>query len=100
MPISVALLFCVPIGFAFYFEGRWLIRPATGRHGLKERGLTVAFAVFGVLLIPSIWCSGLSEDAVSGNFEKEIATAIIVAVTIGISAIAGWFFVTERTEAE
>ena len=100
MPISIALLFCIPIGFAFYYEGRWLVRRATGRYGLKERRVALAFAIFGALLIPDIWCSGLAENAVSGTFTKSIVNAAVAAVTMGISAIAGWVFVTERTGAK
>lgn len=96
MPISIALLFCIPTGFAFHYEARWLIRWATGRFGLKERRGVLAFGVFGGLLIPMIYCAGFTERAVSGEFEKYVAAARTMIVGVSIAVFAGWMFVTEN----
>lgn len=60
MPISFALLFCIPIGFAFYYEARWLVWWANGRSGMEERRAMLAFTVFGGLLIPGVYSSSLA----------------------------------------
>lgn len=96
MPISVALLFCIPIGFAFYYEARWLIRWATGRYGLKERREALAFGVFGGLLIPMIYWGGRAESAFSGEIEKTVTLGITMAVGASVAGLAGWAFVREK----
>ncbi len=58
MPINVALLLCIPIGFLFYFEARWLLRYTVGHYERKERKVARVLGVFGGLLIPAIYCFG------------------------------------------
>jgi hypothetical protein len=100
MPISAALLFCIPIGIAFYFEARWLIRWATRRCDLKERRLAIAFGVLGALLIPVAYSACLAQSALSERLEKTIAVGIIVAVAGCIAGFAGCAFVSDQKEAK
>jgi hypothetical protein len=63
MPISYALLLCIPIGFLFFFIARLTSRLVIGRYEGTERRASAAFSVFGALLIPTIWVFGhLQED--------------------------------------
>jgi hypothetical protein len=84
MPISLALLFCIPIGLLFYFEARWLIRYFSGRFEQKERRAARLFGIFGVLLIPLIYCSGLIEHEFPGRFGKPIAIGLCAVVFLGL----------------
>lgn len=86
MPISIALLFCIPIGFLFYFEARWLIRYALGRYEQRERRAARLFGVFGASLIPLIDCFGLIEDAFPGRLGKTIAIGFFLVATLGLFA--------------
>jgi len=62
MPISYALLLCVPLGFLFF----WIARSASlyimGRYEQPERRASLAFGVFGALLIPDLWTIGCLEE--------------------------------------
>ncbi|MGA2167655.1 MAG: hypothetical protein ABSG62_05545 [Terracidiphilus sp.] len=78
MPISLALLLCIPIGFLFYFEARWLIRYALGRYEQRERRAARLFGVFGASLIPSMYCFGIIEEAFPGRLGKTIAIGFFV----------------------
>jgi len=62
MPISYALLLCIPIGFLFFFIGRVISRLVIGRYDQFERRASMAFGVFGALLIPDIWTFGCLQD--------------------------------------
>jgi len=86
MPISIALLLCIPIGFAFYYEARWLIRYFLGRYELRERRAARLFGVFGGLLIPMIYCFGLIEDALPGRLGKTAAIGFFMVATMGLVA--------------
>ena len=73
MPISIALLLCIPIGLLSYFEARRLIRNWSGCYELRERKAAYLFGVFGALLIPLIYCSGNIEAALPGALGKAAA---------------------------
>jgi hypothetical protein len=62
MPISYALLLCVPIGCLCFFVGRLTSRIVIGRYGQFERRASIAFGIFGALLIPDIWTLGCLQD--------------------------------------
>ncbi len=62
MRISYALLLCVPIGFLLFFIGRVTSRFVIGRYDQFERRASIAFGVFGALLIPDIWTFGCLQD--------------------------------------
>jgi hypothetical protein len=79
MPISIALLFCIPIGILFYFEGRWLIRYAFGRFEQRERRAACFFGVLGASLIPLIFCFGLIEHVFPGRLGETMAIGFFVA---------------------
>jgi hypothetical protein len=98
MPISIALLFCIPIGFAFYYEARWLTRYYMGRYELTERRGALAFGVFGGLLIPIIYCAGCAEESFSGKIGKMIAVGITVFAGMIIAGFAGRILVSKKKE--
>ncbi|MGD0522632.1 MAG: hypothetical protein ABSA48_15355 [Terracidiphilus sp.] len=91
MPISIALLLCLPIGFLFYFEARWLIRYALGRFEQRERRAARFLGVFGASLIPLIYCCGLIEDAFPGRLGETMAIGLLAVATWGL---VGSIFVT------
>ena len=62
MPISYALLLCIPIGFLFFFIARLMSRFVIGRYERTERRASAAFGVFGALLIPTIWIFGCLQE--------------------------------------
>jgi hypothetical protein len=62
MPISYALLLCVPIGFLCFFIGRLTSRFVVGRYDQFERRASIAFGIFGALIIPDIWTVGCLQD--------------------------------------
>jgi len=57
MPISFALLLCIPIGFLFFFIARLTCRFVLGRYESYERRATLAFG------IPDIWTVGCLQEA-------------------------------------
>jgi hypothetical protein len=84
MPISIALLLCVPIGFLFYFEARWLIRYCLDRYESRERKAARICGCFGASLIPLIYCFGLIEREFPGMAGELFAT--------GFFMVASWGF--------
>ena len=80
MPISIGLLFCIPVGLLFYAEGRWLFRRLVGHYNEKERRAALLWGLFGGLLIPVIFCYGLIEDAVPGILGRALGTGLFMAV--------------------
>ena len=80
MPISVALLFCIPIGLLFYMEARWFFRRFLHRYELRERKAACAWGLFGVLLIPVIYAHGLIQESFPGTTGRTIATGFFVVV--------------------
>ena len=86
MPISIALLLCVPIGFLFYFEARWLIRHLFGRYEQRERRAARLFGALGASLIPLMYGFGLIEKALPGHLGHTIAFGFFFAGTWGIMA--------------
>jgi hypothetical protein len=86
MPISIALLLCIPIGILFYFEARWLIRYALGRYEQRERRAARFFGVVGASLIPLIYCSGLIGSAFPGRLGKTIEIGFCVVAILGVAS--------------
>ncbi len=84
MPISIALLFCVPIGLLFYSEARWLLRFFLGRYERKERRAARLFGAFGALSIPLIYCSGLVGSAISGKLGETVAGVLFSVAALGL----------------
>jgi hypothetical protein len=62
MQISNALLLCAPIGFLCFLIGRLTSRFVIGRYDRFDRRASIAFGVFGALLIPDIWTLGCLQD--------------------------------------
>jgi hypothetical protein len=84
MPIFIALLLCIPLGFLFYFEARWLLRFFLGRYEQKERRAARLFGAFGALSIPLIYCTGLLGDAIPGRFGRTTAAGLFGVATMGL----------------
>ena len=80
MPITIALLFCAPIGLLMYFEVAWLMRHIVGRYEDRERRAARLFGVFGALLIPLIYCFGRIEGAFPGRLGETLATGLLLVV--------------------
>jgi len=55
MPFSNALLLCIPIGFLLFLVARLTSKFVIGRYGPFEHRASMAFGVFGALLIPDLW---------------------------------------------
>jgi hypothetical protein len=62
MPISYALLLCIPMGFLFFWIARSCFLYVMGRYEGPEYRASMAFGVFGVLLIPNIWTAGCLQE--------------------------------------
>lgn len=77
MPIAIALLLCVPIGFVAYIEARWLIRYVFGRYESRERKAARICGLFGVVLIPMIRCFGYIEQEFPGKTGENLATGLL-----------------------
>jgi hypothetical protein len=86
MPISIALLLCIPLGFLFYFGARWGIRFVLGRFEQGERRAARLFGVFGASLIPLIWCTGLIEESFPGRLGTTIGIGFFAVATTGLLA--------------
>jgi hypothetical protein len=83
MPITYALLLCIPIGLLFYFEMRWAIRRFLGSFAAKERMAARLFGAYGALTIPLIYCSGLIGSRFAEKLQTTVTTAIFVTVSFG-----------------
>ena len=86
MPISIALLLCIPIGFLAYFEARWLIRYLFGRYESRERKAALICGFFGASLIPLLYCFGYIEQEFPGRIGENLAMGFFM---IGSWAFAG-----------
>ena len=84
MPISIALLLCIPLGLLFYFGARWLLRFFLGHYERKERMSARLFGAFGALSIPLIYYSGLVGDAIPGRLGKVVASGIFALIAMGL----------------
>jgi hypothetical protein len=84
MPISYALLLCIPIGALYYFGARWLVHIFLGRYHEKERRAALLLGASGTLSIPLICCSGLIGDAISGRFGRAIGGTLFAVVALGL----------------
>jgi hypothetical protein len=84
MPISYALLLCIPIGLLFYLEARWLIRYLLGRYEKRERKAACLFGAFGASLVPLINCFRLIEDALPGRLGTTIASGFFMVAAMGL----------------
>jgi hypothetical protein len=62
MPISYALLLCIPIGFVFFLLARFGLRYLMGWYERPERRSALIFGLFGALLIATIWTMGCLEE--------------------------------------
>jgi hypothetical protein len=79
MPISYALLLCVPIGFLFFWIGRICSRYVIGRYERTERRASMAFGVFGAFLIPDIWIIGNLQEEFPGTIGMVIGYSLLLA---------------------
>jgi hypothetical protein len=84
MPITYALLLCVPIGALFYFEMRWVIKRFFGSYGQKEIAAARLWGLFGALIIPFIYCSGLIGSLFPQRFETIVIAGIFVALSSAV----------------
>jgi hypothetical protein len=75
----VVLLFSIPLGVLFFFEGRWLIRLLLGRYEKAERGVARCFGIYGALLIPLVYGIKFIEGAVHGSLGKILAIGLFAA---------------------
>lgn len=78
MPISLALLLCIPIGILFYFEARWLVRKFASCGEQMQRRIARTWGIFGAMLIPLIYCFGMIESAISGTLGKVLASGFFM----------------------
>jgi len=62
MPISYALLLCIPIGLVFFLIARFCLRYLMGHYERSERRAALIFGLFGALLIPTIWIGGCLDE--------------------------------------
>jgi hypothetical protein len=80
MPISYALLLCIPIGFVFFLIARFLLRYVMGHY---ERRAALIFGFFGALFIPIIWISGCLEEefpTISGSVISTVLLSVEILV--------------------
>ena len=90
MPISYALLLCIPIGLLAYFEARWTIRYVLGRYEQRERRAARLIGVYGALIIPLIYVCGLAGDSFSQPTGKIVTAVLFSSIT---AAFIGPMFV-------
>jgi hypothetical protein len=81
MPISYALLLCIPIGFLFFWIARLCLTYAVGRYEGPVRRGSIAFGVFGALLIPNLWTVG--------NLQEEFSNTIGTFIPFLVFAVEG-----------
>jgi hypothetical protein len=62
MPISYALFLGIPIGVFFYFIGKVILRTMFGHFESQERRSSLVFSAFGLLLVPTIWTTGVIQE--------------------------------------
>jgi len=79
MPISYALLLCIPIGLLFFWIGRLCSLYVLGRYEGRERRGAIAFGVFGFLLIPDIWTIGNLLEEFPGTTGMLISYLLLLA---------------------
>jgi hypothetical protein len=89
MSIYLALLFCIPIGYLMFLEARYLLKYWAGRYEERERKAARVFGVFGGLLIPVIYCSGLTEDAFPGKIGKVAVAGLWFTLAAVVAGIVG-----------
>jgi len=87
MPISYALLLCVPIGLLFFWIGRLCSLYVLGRYERTERRASMAFGVFGALLIPDIWIIGNLLEEFPGTSGMLMAYLLLVGEGLVLIAI-------------
>lgn len=80
MPIAIGLLLCIPIGFLFYLEARWLIRRLFKSYEKDKRRAALLFSLLGALVVPIFYCFGRLEDAFPGRSGETIANGFLLAV--------------------
>lgn len=80
MPISIALLLCAPIGFVAYFEARWLIVHLIGPFESRERKAARICGLFGVMLVPILFCFGYIEREYPGKTGENLAMGFLAIV--------------------
>jgi hypothetical protein len=95
MPIYLALLLCIPIGFFAYFEARWLILHVMGRYESRERKAARICGFFGVSLIPLLRCFGYIEQEFPGRTGENLAMGFLM---VAYGAFAGPIILILRKE--
>jgi hypothetical protein len=80
MPIAIGLLLCIPIGFLFYLQARWLFLRIFRRYGEKERRVARLFGLLGLLLVPLAYGFSLLKNAIPGKPGEAIARGILIMV--------------------
>ena len=87
MPISFALLLCIPIGLLFFFIARLSSGFVIGSYGRRERRASLAFGVFGVSLIPDLWTFGCLQEEFPNTPGTAIAFLLFVVEGLVLAAI-------------
>lgn len=87
MPISYALLLCLPIGYLFFWIGRLCSLYVLGRYEGSQRRASMAFGVFGALLIPDIWVIGNLQEEFSGMIGMVIGYSLLLAEGLVLMAL-------------
>jgi hypothetical protein len=85
MPISYALLLCIPIGFVFFLIARFLLRYLMSHYERSERRVALIFGLFGTLLIPTIWVGGCLDEEFP-TFLRMGITQLMFLVEVGAVA--------------
>ncbi|MGO9324941.1 MAG: hypothetical protein ACLP07_10305 [Terracidiphilus sp.] len=96
MPISYALLLCIPIGLLAYFEARWMLRFFLGRYEQKERKAAYCFAAFGALSVPLIYVSGIVGAAISGMFGTVVSGVLFGVVAMLLIGPLLWMLMERK----
>lgn len=85
MPISYALLLCIPIGLLCFFWARWLLRFHLGRYEGSERRAALSFGAFGALSIPLLYCAGLIRASIPGKFGEFVGAGSFAIIAMGLT---------------
>ena len=100
MPISYALLLCIPIGFLFFLIARLTCRIAIGRYDRFEHRASLAFGAFGALLIPDLWTLGSIKEEFPGRPGTVFSFLLFAVEGLILAAVFRLFGKSKADESE